>query len=329
MTKIDLITGFLGSGKTTFIRRYVNYLSSLNERVCILENDYGAINVDMLLLNDLKSNNVGLEMVAGGTDADCHRRRFKTKLITMSLLGYDRVIVEPSGIFDMDEFFDLLHEDELYDRYEISNVLSIVDANLEEDLSKQSEYLLASECAYAGKLILSHTQEVTKEKINSTIEHVNQALINIQCKKQFDTKDIIQKPWEDLNKDDFHEISHSGYRETSFIKYYSMDEWTYQSLFFMNLEDSKDILLTKIEKIWKDESVGKILRIKGFVEENGWFEINSTKDVLTVKPIEIGQRLIIVIGENMDEERIESYFKSEFSTISVQKESLKQFNCAK
>ena len=43
-------------------------------------------------------------MVSGGCDADCHRRRFKTKLIAMGMCGYDRVIVEPSGIFDVDEF---------------------------------------------------------------------------------------------------------------------------------------------------------------------------------------------------------------------------------
>ncbi len=54
-----------------------------------------------------------LEMVAGGCDADCHRRRFKTKLIAMGMCGYDRVLVEPSGIFDMDEFFDALHESPL------------------------------------------------------------------------------------------------------------------------------------------------------------------------------------------------------------------------
>ena len=98
MVKADLITGFLGAGKTTFIRKYVSYLLSQGEKVCILENDYGAVNVDMMLLSDLKGENLGIEMVAGGCDYDCHRRRFRTKLITMAMLGYSRVIIEPSGI---------------------------------------------------------------------------------------------------------------------------------------------------------------------------------------------------------------------------------------
>ena len=98
MIKVDLITGFLGSGKTTFLKKYANYFISQDKRIGILENDYGAVNVDMLLLNDLRGDNCELEMVAGGCDADCHKRRFKTKLIAMAMSGYDRVIIEPSGL---------------------------------------------------------------------------------------------------------------------------------------------------------------------------------------------------------------------------------------
>ena len=54
MIKIDLITGFLGSGKTTFIRRYAKHLIDSGENIAILENDYGAVNVDALLLEELE-----------------------------------------------------------------------------------------------------------------------------------------------------------------------------------------------------------------------------------------------------------------------------------
>ena len=42
MVQVDLITGFLGAGKTTFLRRYVRYLVQQGHKVCILENDFGA-----------------------------------------------------------------------------------------------------------------------------------------------------------------------------------------------------------------------------------------------------------------------------------------------
>ena len=111
MVKIDLITGFLGSGKTTFIKNYAKHLIDKGDNIGILENDYGAVNVDMMLLKDLEGEKCELEMIAGGCDADCHRRRFRTKLIAMGMCGYDRVIVEPSGIYDVDEFFDVLRDD--------------------------------------------------------------------------------------------------------------------------------------------------------------------------------------------------------------------------
>ena len=60
MIKIDLITGFLGSGKTTFIKKYASYLLKKGMNIGILENDFGAVNVDMMLLHDLEGENCEL-----------------------------------------------------------------------------------------------------------------------------------------------------------------------------------------------------------------------------------------------------------------------------
>ena len=93
MVTIDLITGFLGSGKTTFLKKYAEYLMDQGLHIGILENDFGAINVDMLMLHELRGDQCELEMIAGGCDAESHRRRFRTKLISMRMCGYDRVLV--------------------------------------------------------------------------------------------------------------------------------------------------------------------------------------------------------------------------------------------
>ena len=68
MVKVDLITGFLGSGKTTFIKKYASWLMKQGQNIGILENDFGAVNVDMMLLHDLEGENCELEMVSGGCD---------------------------------------------------------------------------------------------------------------------------------------------------------------------------------------------------------------------------------------------------------------------
>ena len=60
MISIDLITGFLGSGKTTFIKKYAKYLIDQGKNIGILENDFGAVNVDAMLLQDILGDNCTL-----------------------------------------------------------------------------------------------------------------------------------------------------------------------------------------------------------------------------------------------------------------------------
>ena len=322
MVKVDLITGFLGAGKTTFIRKYVSYLLDQGEKICILENDHGAINVDMMLLSDLRSDRLGIEMVAGGCDYDCHRRRFRTKLITMAMLGYDRVLIEPSGIFDVDEFFDILHEDPLDRRYEIANVLTIVSADLEEDLSEEADYLLASQVAQAGRLIYSRVQEADARAIEAVTAHVNRALAAIKCSRTFSPgENITVRDWDRMTEEDWQEIMTAGYAETGFEKRFSMDETGFQALFFMRISIPKDQVLANIRRIWQDPDVGRIFRIKGFLiddpDRETWIEVNATAGGTRVTPIPRGQEILIVIGEDLDEAAIDAYFPARFSTTHV------------
>ena len=161
MVQVDLITGFLGAGKTTFLRRYAAWWAGQGVRVCVLENDFGAVNVDAMLLQDLEAVGVEVETISGGCDCDTHQRRMRTKLISMAMRGFERVVVEPSGIFDVDEFFDVLRDEPLDRWYQLGNVIAIVDALLPETLSPQAEYILASESAWAGKVLLSRCQLAT------------------------------------------------------------------------------------------------------------------------------------------------------------------------
>ena len=307
MVKIDLITGFLGSGKTTFIRKYASYLMSQGQNIGILENDYGAINVDMMLLSDLRGDNCELEMVSGGCDRDCHRRRFKTKLISMGMCGYDRVLIEPSGIFDMDEFFDTLHEEPL-DRWdEIGNVITIVDAKLESNLSMQADYVLASEAANAGLIVLSHSQEATPEQITDTAAHLNRALAQVKCRRQIDESHILCKDWNDFTDADFARISTCGYDPASYVKQDVDDNGDFDSLFFMNRHLTKEQLHAAVKDIMDSPVCGSVFRIKGFqkLEDGTWIELNATRQTTEIHPIKEGQEVLIVIGEGLVKEEIE------------------------
>ena len=83
----------------------------------------------------------------------------------------------------MDEFFDALYEEPLDKWYEIGNVMAIVDVKLENNLSKESNYLLVLQIANAGYVILSRSQEASKDDFKNTIDHINEALKAVQCKR--------------------------------------------------------------------------------------------------------------------------------------------------
>ncbi len=334
MVKVDLITGFLGSGKTTFIKKYAAWLMSQRQNIGILENDFGAVNVDMMLLHDLEGESCELEMVSGGCDADCHRRRFKTKLIAMGMCGYDRVLIEPSGIFDVDEFFDALYEEPLDKWYQIGNVITILDARLEEKLQPQAEYLLASEAADAGCIVLSKSQEASAEEIKGTVEHLNRALESVKCKRRFTEKEVLNKDWEQFTDEDFQKIFNSGYVMEDFEKQCFDEKEGFQSLYFMELKISEAQLERAAHQILDDPECGDVFRIKGFVKledsaaeegngttgvdsvpvvaaDNTWLELNATRKEFSLKPISLGQEVVLVIGENMNEARIREYLGAE------------------
>lgn len=329
MIKIDLITGFLGAGKTTFIKKYASYLIKQGKKIGILENDFGAVNVDMLLLQDLEGDNCSLEMIAGGCDADCHKRRFKTKLIAMAMSGYDRVIIEPSGIYDVDEFFDALYEEPLDRFYEPGNVIALVDAGLEQDLSKEAKYLLASEAADAGCVLFSKCDEVSEEQIKNTLSYLNQALEQVHCKRRFTLDQILCKNWKDLNEDDYKRLLTCEHRIEDYEKMPMEQDKVFDSLYYLNFSMDPDQLKRAVQKMFQDPSCGKLFRVKGYIKNNGkwgleqdtgngeenvWLELNATCKEFSLKPVPKGQEVLIVIGEKLSKERAALYLGRRPST---------------
>ncbi len=313
MIKIDLITGFLGSGKTSFIKKYAKYLIDQGERICILENDYGAINIDMVMLNDLLGSNCELEMVVGGDGHEAHQRRFRTKLISMGMLGYTRVIIEPSGIYDIDEFFDTLCESPLDRWYEIGSVISIVDGSREELLSPEAEYLLMSESACAGKLIISKLQsEDTVSVSGRIVNHLNETLEKYNCRRRFSVeKDIIAKDWETFTDQDFESIKNAGFMHASHVKLPLSDNSDFQSLFYFGFRTDEADIRDRISKLLQDTDAGNIIRIKGFMalSDSEFLEINATKESINLSSMaKHTEDVLIIIGEKLDKNRIAGFF---------------------
>ncbi len=333
MIKIDLITGFLGAGKTSFIKKYADYLLKKGERIGIIESDHGAINVDLLLLQELMDRGCDLEMIIGGNSQADHQRRFRSKLISMAMLGYDRIIVEPSGIYDTDEFFDVLHEEPLDCWYEIGNVITLLDARLTFPLSDASSYLLVSQCADAGAIVLSRSQLASPEEISQTLSSLESCLQTFQCKKDISSL-LFDKDWDLFSKEDWEKLAGCGISYADHIKMPLCEEKDYDSLFFMGEQyprlflpagpsdteaarsrDLKEIsyytevsdrIKKATEAIFTDPSCGNVIRIKGFLSlpDESYLQLNASAKDFSLEKAARGQDLLIVIGENLDKEKI-------------------------
>ena len=314
MVQVDLITGFLGAGKTTFLRRYAAYLVAQGHNVCILENDFGAVNVDAMLVQDLLGDHCEIETISGGCDCDTHQRRMRTKLIAMAMRGFDRVVVEPSGIFDVDEFFDVLRDDPLDRWYHIGNVIAIVDAMLPETLSPQAEYVLASETANAGRVLVSRTQLAGQQQTAAAVAHLTRALEGCKCSRRFAPEEIITKDWARLTDADLAAIAACGCRQASCEKLHFDEHEAFSSLCFLEQHLTLQQLQAAADHLFADAACGHVLRVKGFAPDpqgtTGWLELNATAAGRTLEPIPQGQDVLIVIGEGLDKAAIEARLKA-------------------
>ena len=191
----------------------------------------------------------------------------------------------------------------------------------------------ASEAADAGCIVLSKSQEASAEEITGTVEHLNRALENVKCKRRFTENEVLNKDWEQFTDEDFRRIFNSGYVMEDFEKQCFDEKEGFQSLYFMELKISEEKLEKAAHGILEDSKCGDVFRIKGFVKlaeqvdtscdeeaktpagvpDHGaqWLELNATRKEFSLRPISVGQEVVIVIGENMNEERIRGYLERE------------------
>jgi G3E family GTPase len=238
-------------------------------------------------------------------------RRFKTKLISMAMMGYDRVIVEPSGVYDVDEFFDTLREEPLDRWYEPGNVIAVVSAAADPDLSDESAYLLASQIANAGCVILSKVQCVSGGKVREMSELLNGIMEKFHCRRRF-SDDLIAVDWNDKDRLDLAGITKCGYRLEDHIKYQVEKDNHFSSLFYFYVSMDENGIRSAVESIFDDPGCGRVHRIKGFVKlgENKWIRINAdalNKEFLLT---DSGREAVIVIGEDLNRDAVDKYLSA-------------------
>ena len=94
---------------------------------------------------------------------------------------------------------------------------------------------------------------------------------------------------------------------------YTLKDGSVKTTNILNTEDEEETLKAAVKKLFEDENCGNIFRIKGFLKADNdkWLELNATHSKITLQPIAEGQDVLIVIGERLNKEAVESYIQSD------------------
>lgn len=153
--KVDVVSGFLGAGKTTLISKYAAYRIRSGERIAIIENEYGEAGIDGEILQ--KEGLSVYEIVNG-----CICCSLKSDIIfTMETLAQkkkvDRLLVEPTGIFMLDQIYEILKTPSLAPVYEVSSIVTVVDGKNFINHRKKYLYFFENQIRWSHRIIVSKT----------------------------------------------------------------------------------------------------------------------------------------------------------------------------
>ena len=308
MVKVDLITGFLGTGKTTFIHKYIAYLHGLGKTVHVIENEFGSVSVDTLML---QQDACSISDLSGACMCCTGKAKFMEMLVQADEDGVDRVVIEPSGIYDVDEFFDVMFSESVKGHCEIGSIITIVDAKTDSRLSEESMYLMFSQLLAAGSVIMSKSQLFDKAEADDTITKLNGLMEHFGSSIRFGD-DINRKDWDDYTDADFEAMMNSGYRIEEHVKEKSQHEIIYGTIELADYCEDREDLEKRLHRLFEDPVYGDVIRVKGHIQDLGgqWYEINCSPDSLVIKPREIRKGLFVIIGQELNSDALYGAFIS-------------------
>lgn len=184
--KVDIISGFLGAGKTTIIKKLVSEAIK-DENVVIIENEFGEIGVDG---DFLKDSGIEIKEMNSGCICCSLVGDFGTALKEMiEKYSPERIIIEPSGVGKLSDVIKSVKDLEL-ENVVINSATAIVDAGKAKMYHKNFGEFFDNQIQSAGTVILSRTQNVNDTKVMDAAELVNE--LNKRAS-------IVTSPWDKLD----------------------------------------------------------------------------------------------------------------------------------
>ena len=189
MTKVDIISGFLGAGKTTFIKQLIEQVFT-GEKLVLIENEFGEIGIDGGFLKD-----AGIEITEMNSGCICCTLVGDfSKALQKVLEEYkpDRVMIEPSGVGKLSDIVKAIEDVKKEAEIEIHGRITVVDGKKAALYIKNFGEFFEDQVKHASTIVISRTQMMSDEKIEECVHMLRE--------KNKDAA-IISTPWEKLGRE--------------------------------------------------------------------------------------------------------------------------------
>ena len=188
MTKIDIVSGFLGAGKTTLIKKMVKEAYQ-GEKLVLIENEFGEISIDGGFLKDagIQISEMSSGCICCSLVGDFGKALREVK----EQFQPDRILIEPSGVGKLSDVIVAV-ENTVADipDMRLNSFVTVADAGKVKVYMKNFGEFYNNQIESAGTIILSRTQKLTQEKLEAAV-----ALL----REKNPTAAILTTPWDQLN----------------------------------------------------------------------------------------------------------------------------------
>ena len=316
MTKIDIVSGFLGAGKTTLIKKLLAEAFP-GEKLVLIENEFGEISIDG---GFLKESGVQIsEMSAGCICCSLVGDFHKALKDVQAQFHPDRILIEPSGVGKLSDVIVAVQNtaDET-DDMKLNSFVTVADATKVKVYMKNFGEFYNNQIESAGTIILSRTQKMSQEKLEAAVAMLREknadAAILTTPWDQLDGKTILAAIEKVSLADELLEKMRAEHAADEAEHEHAHHHHADEVFTSWGKETPKVFAQADIERILTaldSGDYGKILRAKGIVNGEGgkWIEFDFVPEEHEVRaghPDYTGR--LCVIGAELQEDKLSQLF---------------------
>ncbi|MCL2367053.1 MAG: GTP-binding protein [Oscillospiraceae bacterium] len=297
MINLDLITGFLGAGKTTFCSILLKHYMEKGARPVYIVNEFGQTGLDAEIIKADGFNAV--EMFGGCICCTLKGEVSVAILKVIEAFSPTHIVFEPSGIFIFDEFFNILKQEQIRDKCVLGNVITIIDGvNFNYSKAKFGSFLY-NQIKNAPTLIISKLEKnkYTADELIADLKNINpDALIMAKIWEKFDaqTFDVLLNERKGMHFD--HPDHIHGHFQSITIK---------PDMVFVQekLDMFADLCIAGV--------FGDLYRVKGVLKtESGSILLNIANEDVNIEHFKgYSEETLTFIGNNVNSDEIEQFFQ--------------------